>query len=202
MSRIPPAETPADPEIADMMAYWTRTKGYAPNAWQTMLRRPKVFLAYRNLHKAVMMDDGEVPKALKFMVAEVVSSAAGCSYCTAHNAENAVKIAGVSADKVAALSSFETSPLFTPSEKAALALAETAGNDPLAVTDAHFTTLKEYFSDDAIVEIVSVIALLGWLNRWNQTLGTKLEPPSAAFAEKHLASGGWTAGIAASGGAD
>jgi len=199
MSRIPPAEAPADPEIADMMAYWTRTKGYAPNAWQTMLRRPKVFLAYRNLHKAVMMDDGEVPKALKFMVAEVVSSAAGCSYCTAHNAENAAHIGGVPADKVAALSSFASSSLFTSAEKAALALAETAGRDPLAVTDAHFTTLKEYFSDDAIVEIVSVIALLGWLNRWNQTLGTTLEPPSAAFAEEHLAAGGWTAGIAAAG---
>ncbi len=199
MSRVPPAEAPADPEIADMMAYWTRTKGYAPNAWQTMLRRPKVFLAYRNLHKAVMMDDGEVPKALKFMVAEVVSNAAGCTYCTAHNAENAAHIGGVPADKVAALSSFASSSLFAPAEKAALALAETAGRDPLAVTDAHFATLKEYFSDDAIVEIVSVIALLGWLNRWNQTLGTKLEPPSVAFAEEHLAAGGWTAGIAAPG---
>jgi uncharacterized peroxidase-related enzyme len=196
MSRIPPADAPDDPEIADMMAYWTRTKGYAPNAWQTMLRRPKVFLAYRNLHKAVMMDDGEVPKALKFMVAEVVSNAAGCSYCTAHNAENAVHIAGVPASKVAALSSFEASRLFTPAEKAALALAETAGRNPLAVTDAHFAALKDYFSDDAIVEIVSVIALLGWLNRWNQTLGTTLEAPSAAFAEEHLAAGGWIAGIA------
>ena len=202
MSRIPPAEAPADPEIADMMAYWTRTKGYAPNAWQTMLRRPKVFLAYRNLHKSVMMDDGEVPKALKFMVAEVVSDAAGCTYCTAHNAENAAHIGGVPADKVAALSAFEKSPLFTPAEKAALALAETAGRDPLAVADAHFATLKQYFSDDAIIEIVSVIALLGWLNRWNQTLGTTLEPPSAAFAEEHLAAGGWAAGIAASGSPD
>jgi uncharacterized peroxidase-related enzyme len=197
MSRIAPADAPADPEIAEMMAYWESTKGYAPNAWQTMLRRPKVFLAYRNLHKAVMMDDGEVPKALKFMIAEVVSNAAGCTYCTAHNAENAAKIAGVAVDKVAALCDFAESPLFTPAEKAALALAETAGRDPLAVTDAHFAALKAHYSDDAIVEIVSVIALLGWLNRWNQTLGTKLEAPSVDFAEAHLKAGGWTAGIAA-----
>lgn len=199
MSRIPPAEAPADPEIADMMAYWTRTKGYAPNAWQTMLRRPKVFLAYRNLHKAVMMDEGEVPKALKFMVAEVVSNAAGCTYCTAHNAENAAHIGGVAADKVEALHDFAASPLFTPAEKAALALAETAGGDPLSVTDGHFKELKKHFSEDAIIEIVGVISLLGWLNRWNQTLATTLEPPSAAFAEEHLAAGGWTAGIAAAG---
>jgi len=197
MSRIPPAQPPTDPDIADMMAYWIRTKGYAPNAWETMMRQPKVFLAYRNLHKAVMMEEGEVPKALKFMVAEVVSRAAGCSYTTAHNAENAVHIGGVSLEKVAALCSFESSPLFSPAEKAALALAETAGASPSAVTDQHFTVLKEHFSDDAITEIVGVIALLGWLNRWNLTLGTKLEPRSAAFAEEHLAPGGWTAGIAA-----
>jgi len=197
MSRIAPADAPADPEIAEMMAYWKGTKGYAPNAWQTMLRRPKVFLAYRNLHKAVMMDDGEVPKALKFMIAEVVSNAAGCAYCTAHNAENAFKIAGVPADKVAALCDFAQSPLFTPAEKAALALAETAGRDPLTVTDAHFAVLKAHYSDDAIIEMVSVIALLGWLNRWNQILATKLEPPSVEFAEAHLKPGGWTAGIAA-----
>jgi uncharacterized peroxidase-related enzyme len=199
MSRISPVDAPADSQIAEMMAYWESTKGYAPNAWQTMLRRPQVFLAYRNLHKAVMMDEGEVPKALKFMIAEVVSNAAGCAYCTAHNAENAVKIAGVSADKVEALCDFAQSPLFTPAEKAALTLAETAGRDPLAVTDAHFTALKEHFSEDAIIEIVSVIALLGWLNRWNQTLGTRLEPPSVTFAEEHLAPGGWTPGIAAPG---
>lgn len=197
MSRIAPVDAPADPEIADMMAYWEKTKGYAPNAWRTMLRRPKVFLAYRNLHKAVMMEEGEVPKALKFMIAEVVSNAAGCMYCTAHNAENATKIAGVPADKVADLCKFAESPLFTPAEKAALALADVAGRDPMAITEAHFAELKTYFSDDAIVEIVAVISLLGWLNRWNQTLATTLEPPSVAFAEEYLSSGGWTAGIAA-----
>ena len=100
MSRISPAETPEDQEVADYMRRWTQTKGYAPNAWQTMLRRPRVFLAYRDLHTAVMMDEGEVPKALKFMVAEVVSNAAGCFYCTAHNAENALNIGGVPPEKI------------------------------------------------------------------------------------------------------
>jgi uncharacterized peroxidase-related enzyme len=197
MSRIPPAEAPADPEIAEMMAYWKRTKGYAPNAWQTMLRRPKVFLAYRNLHKTVMMDEGEVPKGLKFLIAGAVSNAAGDAYCTAHNAENAAHIGGVPVEKVEALSRFASSPLFTPAEKAALSLADAAGRDPLSVTEAHFAALKEHFSADAIIEIVSVLALLGWLNRWNQTLATSLEPKSLAFAEAHLVTGGWTAGIAA-----
>jgi hypothetical protein len=61
----------------------------------------------------------------------------------------------------------------------------------LSATDSHFPALKKFFSNDAVVEIVGVIALLGWLNRWNQTLATTREPPSAAFAEEHLAAGGW-----------
>jgi uncharacterized peroxidase-related enzyme len=196
MSRIEPAEAPADPEIAEMMAYWKRTKGYAPNTWEAMLRRPKVFLAYRNLHKAVMMDDGEVSQGLKFMIAGVVSNAAGDAYCTAHNAENAAHIGGVAADKVEALLHFASSPLFTPAEKAALSLAEAAGRDPLTVTDAHFAALKPHFSEDGIAEILGVLGLLGWLNRWAQTLATPLEPKAMAFAEEHLAAAGWKAGIA------
>jgi uncharacterized peroxidase-related enzyme len=197
MARVSAAETPRLPEVADHMARWSRTKGYPPNAWQTMLRLPKVFLAYRDLHSAVMMDQGEVPRALKFMVAEVVSSAAGCTYCTAHNAENAVRIAGVAPEKVEALCNFRDSPLFAPAEKAALALAQAAGGHPPSVDDEHFSELKTHFSEDGVVEIVAVIALLGWLNRWNQTLGTKLEPAAIDFAERHLAPGGWQAGIAA-----
>lgn len=196
MAHISPAEPPSLPQVADYMTRWMQTKGYAPNAWQTMLRRPKVFLAYRDLHSAVMMDDGEVSKALKFMVAEVVSNAAGCMYCTAHNAQNALHIGGVAPEKVEALWQFQTSPLFTMAERAALDLALAAGGHPPTVEEAHFTELKKYFSEDAIVEIVGVISLLGWLNRWNQTLGTKLEPSAVEFGEQHLVAGGWKPGIA------
>ncbi len=51
------------------MERWQQTKGYPPNSWLTMVRRPAVFRAYRALHTAVMMDEGEVPKALKFTLA-------------------------------------------------------------------------------------------------------------------------------------
>jgi hypothetical protein len=42
---------------------------------------------------------------------------------------------------------------------------------------------------------LAVIALLGWLNRWNVTLATRLEEEALAFAEKHLAPSGWTPGV-------
>jgi len=188
MTRVSPAASEQFAQVADVMERWQKTKGYPPNSWLTMVRRPAVFRAYRALHGAVMMDGGEVPKALRFMVAHVVSQACGDSYCAAHNAENAAHIADVPLEKVEALPRFRASPLFTPAERAALELARAAGACPPAVTDAHFAELRKHYTEDAVIEIVAVIALLGWLNRWNMTLATPLEREAAAFARRHLAS--------------
>ena len=170
MHRISPAPPERYEEVAEHMARWKKTKGYPPNSWLTMLRKPRVFRAYRELHTAVMVDPGEVPKGLKYMIAEVVSMATGDPYCAVHNAENAVEQGGVEIAKIEALGDFRTSTLFT---------------------DAHFDALQKHWSEDAIVEIVSVLALLGWLNRWCMTFAPELEPQAAAFAEKHLARSGW-----------
>jgi hypothetical protein len=63
------------------------------------------------------------------------------------------------------------------------------------VTDEHFAQIRKYYSEDAAAEIVAVISLLGWLNRWNITLATRLESEATAFAQKHLAPHGWTPGV-------
>lgn len=198
MSRISPAPPERFAQVADYMERWKKTKGYPPNSWLTMLRKPGIFRAYRDLHTAVMMDGGEVPGSLKFMVAYTVSAAAGDPYCAAHNAENAAHIADVPLEKVEALPQFRASPLFTPAERAALELAHAAGSCPPRVTDAHFAKLKEHWSEDAATEIVAVIALLGWLTRWNVTLATRIEDGALAFAQQHLAPSGWTPGAHAS----
>ena len=195
MPRIAPAPPERFEEVADHMERWKKLKGYPPNSWLTMVRKPKVFRAYRELHTAVMIDEGELPKALRFMIAEVVSVAAGDPYCAAHNAENAVEVGGLDTRKVEALASFRTSALFTPAERAALELAHAAGSAPPAVADAHFEELRKHYSEDAITEIVAVISLLGWLNRWCMTSAVEIEPRALAFGKKHLAHSGWTAGV-------
>jgi uncharacterized peroxidase-related enzyme len=195
MHRISPAPPERFAEVAEHMERWTKQKGYPPNSWLTMLRKPHVFRAYRELHTAVMIEQGEVPKDLKFMIAEVVSMAAGDPYCAAHNAENAAHLGRVELEKIEALAQFRTSALFNEAERAALELADAAGHSPSRVTDSHFDELKKHYSEDAIVEIVAVLALLGWLNRWCTTFVPKLEPEAAAFAEKHLAASGWTPGV-------
>ena len=195
MQRIAAAPPERFEEVAEHMERWKKQKGYPPNSWLTMLRKPRVFRAYRELHTAVMIEDGEVPKGLKFMIAEVVSMAAGDPYCAAHNAENAAHLGGVAFAKIEALAEFRTSELFNDAERAALELADAAGHTPSRVTDRHFDELKKHYSEDAIAEIVAVLALLGWLNRWCTTFAPELEPDAAAFAEQHLAPSGWNPGV-------
>jgi alkylhydroperoxidase family enzyme len=52
----------------------------------------------------------------------------------AHTAEGAHKL-GVEDEKLAAVWNYQTSPLFTPAERAALDVAVAAGTVPNAVTD-------------------------------------------------------------------
>jgi hypothetical protein len=54
--------------------------------------------------------------------------------------------------------------------------------------------LAPHFDEDQIVELVAVISLFGWLNRWNDTMATDLEDEPLAFGTDHLAARGWDPG--------
>jgi uncharacterized peroxidase-related enzyme len=166
--------------------------GFVPRSLYTMGRKPAMLRAFANLTVAVL-GPGKVESALKQMVAMVASVSAGCRYCQAHTSASAAR-AGAGPDKVAAVFDFETSPLFSERDRAALRLGRDAGIVPNATTPEHFEELRKHFADDEIVEIVGVISLFGWLNRWNDTMATQLEEEPLSFASEHLSSAGWTAG--------
>jgi hypothetical protein len=65
---------------------------------------------------------------------------------------------------------------------------------PNAVTDEIFVQMHKYWTEEQIVEIVGVIAMFGFLNRWNDTMGTPLEVEPLVAGEKYLAHRGWTPG--------
>ncbi len=65
---------------------------------------------------------------------------------------------------------------------------------PNAVTSEHFEDLREHWDDGEIVELLAVIGLFGFLNRWNDTMATDLEEIPSAFARRTIGSHGWQAG--------
>jgi alkylhydroperoxidase family enzyme len=111
----------------------------------------------------------------------------------AHTASGALHF-GIDPAKLAAVGAYKTSPLFEPAERAAFDLAAAASAQPNAVGDPHFTELRKHWSEEQIVEIVGVIAMAGFLARWNVTMATPLEPEPNDIGEKHLATHGWQPG--------
>ncbi len=170
--------------------------GVLPNSTLTMARWPELMEAFAALN-AVVMAERRVSGVLKQMVAAVVSSAAGCAYCQAHTT-HVGEVRGLDQAKLAALWDYQTSPLFTDAERAALRVAQGAGVTPNAVTDQDMAALHDHFSEEQVVELVAVIANFGFLNRWNDTMATELERSPMAWAQTHLTPGGWRPGKHAS----
>jgi len=129
----------------------------------------------------------------KMLVSLASSYAAGCRYCQSHMANLSSRYEASDA-KIAALWNFESSELFSPAERAAIGLALKSGASPNMASEADFDALKLHYDEGQIVEIVAAIALFGFLNRWNDTLATALEPLPAQVAERSLGAVGWHAG--------
>ena len=168
--------------------------GFVPNSQRIMAHKPELVSAYNELGKAVMLQtDQSIPGDLKYMIANASSLAAGCQYCQAHTG-GASNLRGVDGEKVASIFEFETSDLFSEAEKSALRFAQAASAVPNMATDEDFEDLRKHFTEYQIVEIVSVVSMFGFLNRWNDTLATPLEDEPIEFGEKHLAENGWSVG--------
>lgn len=130
---------------------------------------------------------------LKQFVFTAASLASGCTHCQSHGSYHLHKI-GISDEKIQALWSYQTSDEFTDAERAALDLGFAAGTAPSSSGPEHFAELRKHFSDAQIIEIVAVIAIGGFLNRWNDTIATVTDQESIDYADKVLRPVGWDKG--------
>lgn len=193
MALVAPLAADHDPEVAELARFFNETLGFPPNSVLTMQRRPEIAKAFINLNKAVMANAGRVTSEQKRLIGLIASQTAGCLYCQAHTALAAQRY-GASDARIAEVWNYERSDLFTAAEKAALAFSQAAASAPNAVDARIAAELRAHWSDEEIVEILGVVALFGYLNRWNDAMATELEPGAAAAGETHLAARGWNKG--------
>ena len=180
------------PELEELFRLYDDTMSFVPNSLFTMARRPEILRAFSELITQIWRT-GTVPVGLKPLIAIVASTAAGCRYCQAHETVDA-KLRGVPEGKIAEIWNFEASALYDDAERAALRFARDASVVPNAVTPAHFEDLRRHWDEGEIVEILSVVGLFGFLNRWNDSMATDLEEIPAAFAGRTIGSQGWEPG--------
>ncbi|HBK56023.1 MAG TPA: peroxidase [Xanthomonadales bacterium] len=193
MALVAPLQKGSSPEVDALAAFFDETLGFTPNSVLTMQRRPEIAKAFIGLNKAVMANHGRVTSEQKRLIGYLASLSAGCRYCQAHTAL-AAKRYGASDQRLAAIWEYRTSPLFSDAERAAFDFAVAAASVPNAVDDEIAENLRRYWSDDEIVEMLGVVALFGYLNRWNDSMGTTIETGARDLANDHLAGSGWQPG--------
>ncbi|MEL6391519.1 MAG: carboxymuconolactone decarboxylase family protein [Bacteroidota bacterium] len=190
---VSPLDPNANEETKELADFYAETLGFTPNSLFTMMHRPRIALAFQELNQAVMENKGRVTSALKRQLAYLSSRTTGCRYCEAH-AIRAAERYGSDQDKLNHIWEYKTYPAFTDAERAVFDFAIAASSVPNAVDDQIAENLRAHWDEGEIVEICGVTALFGYLNRWNDSMGTQLEGPAAADGEKFLGQDGWTIG--------
>ena len=171
---VNPLPKDANQESKDLAEFYQETLGFTPNSLFTMMHRPRIALAFQEMNKAVMENKGRVTSALKRLIAYLSSMTAGCRYCEAH-AIRAAERYGSEQDKMNHIWEYKTYAAFTDAERAAFDLAIAASTVPNSNNDEISENMRKHWDDGEIVEILGVIALFGYLNRWNDSMGTQLE---------------------------
>lgn len=196
MANLNPLQRADLPQYEEMFATMEQRAGFVPNAFLTMARRPGMLDALQVLIQQVFA--GSVPRETKSLVALMSSFGAGCRYCQAHQATSLMH-QGIDAAKLADVADFECSDKYSDAERAAMRLAFASGQSPNAVTPSHFEELRRFYDDGEIVEIVGVIAMFGFLNRWHETMATELEDAPLGVASQLLGGLAWEPGRHAGG---
>ena len=177
-------------KLKKLIDFYNETLGFCPNSIKTMYLRPEIAYSFIELNKAVMNNKGNVTSELKRMIGFISSNVSGCNYCKAHTIRAAERY-GASKKKIENIWEYKTSDLFTKKEKIALEFAYKSSITPNAVDDEIANQLRKYWKDGEIVEILGVISLFGFLNRWNDSMGTEIEKPAYESGKKLIPKKKW-----------
>lgn len=189
----PLEEDEIEPTLLNEVQFFKGPLGVIPNSVRTMAYRPEIARAFTALNVAVMTNHGAVTGEFKRLLGYVTSFVSGCRYCQAHTILGSERF-GASEERLHDVWDFEQSSNFTEAEKAALAFAHAAAQVPNAVTPDIERRLTKHWDDGDIVEIMGVIALFGYLNRWNDSMGSALEDLPVETAGRLLGHTDWEVG--------
>jgi AhpD family alkylhydroperoxidase len=212
MSHVQPRSAADVPALAPIFGAAEAAMGFVPNSMLTMAHMPQLPVGFMMLVnvifggdlKAVMeqmqavvpdLDDAEaaIAPGLVQLIAFAGSVSSGCRYCQAHTSHSGHRL-GEDQAKFDDVLNYETSPAYSEAERAVVALAIAAAAVPNEAAPEHFEALRKHFSERQIVQIVGVISMFGFLNRWNDTMATQLEQPAVDFATESLGAVNWQLG--------
>ena len=190
---VSPLDRNSTKQAKEMATFYDETLGFTPNSLFTMMHRPRIAKAFLEMNQAVMENKGSITSSMKREIAYLSSMTTGCRYCEAH-AIRAAERYGSSKERLENIWEYKSNAAFSEFDRAMFDLAIAASQVPNGVSEEIKVRAKKFFSDGEIVEILGVVALFGYLNRWNDSMGTELENPAVKSAEEILGARGWEVG--------
>ena len=163
--------------------FWNQQRRYGSVLEPARLwgRTPKVFAALALLYGALDRRSSPIEPLLRSLITVRVSQINGCHFCVDINSFLVLR-RGLDPEKLAVLAEFETNPLFSEREKAALSYAEAMTDSNRRASPADFERLHRYFNDDAIIELTALIAFQNLSSKFNAALG--VEPQGFCIVTK------------------
>ncbi|OUS37073.1 peroxidase ['Osedax' symbiont bacterium Rs2_46_30_T18] len=190
MPLVTPLAADENSQVAELAKFFNETLGFCPNSVLTMQRRPAIAEAFITLNKAVMANEGRVTAEQKRLIGYITSANTGCRYCEAHTILAAERY-GATQQRLEQIWSFRDSDLYTGAEKAAFEFALAASSVPNAVDTEITAQMHKYWDQGEIVEILGVISLFGYLNRWNDSMATSMENNAVDAGQRLLSDSSW-----------
>ncbi|CAN0161166.1 unnamed protein product [Scytosiphon promiscuus] len=140
---------------------------------------------------------GTIDGGLRSLVAYVSSRAYGCGYCAAHCAVLGTIWRGDSvflAKNIKAMAPQPDPDVFTPKELAAINISKKLGPVPSQVSSADIRNLASVFTEKEQEGVINSSVVMGFLNRFMDTIGMTLEMEPLEMGMEKLTPSGWEAG--------
>lgn len=138
----------------------------------------------------LVMPGRELSSQFKWEIFTISSLAGGCHHCQSHGAFG-LHLMGVSTQRIRDIWIFEQSEEFSEEEKIVFAFVRDSAQIPNKLGAAHFETLRNFYTDPQIVEVLAVTSVAAWLNRWNDSIAVVTDADSITWAKENLSDLGW-----------
>ncbi|MBN2892312.1 MAG: carboxymuconolactone decarboxylase family protein [Bacteroidales bacterium] len=149
--------------IKEIYETFEKETGRVPEWVKVMAHRPEILKEFTELFKT-LMGGGKIESFLKWKIALVVSQTLKCPFCV-DVTEKMLNKLGASEETIKKIKEL------TDEEKEILELVKDVTLDGYLDRPELFEKLKEKFNEAQIVEIISVMGLFNYINRFNNTLG-------------------------------
>ena len=132
-------------------------------------RSPMLFLGLSFLYQALDRKSSPISPALRYLITVRVSQLNGCPFCVDLNSSILLQ-RGIPFSKVNELKIWRKSMLFNDIERTVLAYTEAITVTGNRVSEDMFKSLKNFFSEDQIIELTATIAFQNMSTKFNTAL--------------------------------